>query len=167
MKHARIVDNVAVEVLDGEPQSFFHPALAAQFVPVPHIVVVGSQRVGSVWYAPPSTQPVAVAPSRVPLQVAIIDLLREFTSTELLAYLQADALARALTPTDLAAAAGGDIDLQMLASFRIWLMMYDALRLGVIEINHPETAQVLQLLVYMGVLEAHRPAELVAALTPA
>lgn len=166
MKHARILDDVAVEVLDGEPQGFLHPALAALFVPVPQTVVVGSYRVGNIWYAPPSSPPVTPPPWKA-IQVAIIDMLRAFTSTELIAYIETEAAARGMTPADRQAAAEGDIALQMLLSFRIWLLMYDALRLGLIEINHPETAQVLQLLAYMDVLEPHRPAEVIAALTPA
>ena len=59
MKHARIIDDVAIEVIDGEPHGIRHPDLAALYEPVPQKVVVGARRVGGVWQLPPAPEPPA------------------------------------------------------------------------------------------------------------
>ncbi|MDP3638686.1 MAG: hypothetical protein Q8R51_14995, partial [Azonexus sp.] len=40
-KQARIVDDVAVDVVTGNPTEMFHPDIAAQFEPVPDNVETG------------------------------------------------------------------------------------------------------------------------------
>lgn len=55
MKHARIVNDVAVEVIDGEPEGRYHPDLAALFEPVPEHVVADARRSAGVWILPTPT----------------------------------------------------------------------------------------------------------------
>ena len=60
-KKARIINDVAVDVIAGNPADFFHPDIASQFVSVPDDVQAGSRRVGLVWNDPE----VVVAPENV------------------------------------------------------------------------------------------------------
>ena len=81
MKFARIIDFVAVDVVEDDPVSRFHPDLAAEFVGVPAEVIAGSRMIDGQWIAP---DPVAPAPAPADLgQMAIIDFLRLFTNAEL------------------------------------------------------------------------------------
>jgi len=48
MKHARILNNVAVDVVDGDPSAMFAPDVAEVFVPVPDEVVHGSVRLATI-----------------------------------------------------------------------------------------------------------------------
>ena len=48
MKHARILNNVAVDVVDGDPSAMFAPDVAEGFVPVPDEVVHGSVRLATI-----------------------------------------------------------------------------------------------------------------------
>lgn len=162
MKFARVVDEVAVEVTDEDPAGRFHPLLAEQFEAVPDVVEAGWVRSGGEWQAGEALE----EPSEpyVPVQLAIIDLLRRFTHTELTLYLAKEAQARALTPADYAAAAGGDAELQLLVGFRLFLTFFDSLRTGVIEINHPQTVDGLSLLVPLGVISPERLPEILSTL---
>lgn len=51
-KHARIIDDVAVDVVDGDPTTFFTADLAAEFVPVPDNIVPGWRLDDGTWTAP-------------------------------------------------------------------------------------------------------------------
>lgn len=51
-KHARIIDDVAVDVVDGDPTTFFTANLAAEFVPVPENIVPGWRLNDGTWTAP-------------------------------------------------------------------------------------------------------------------
>lgn len=164
MSHARIVENVAVEIYSGDPNTRFHPDLAASFTPVAGTVVVGSRFQNGVWIGPEAVEP--PEPVRVPVQLAIIDFLRLFTTTELAGFNAVKKACAALAPADYVAAAGGDQAKAALVGFEVFLTFYDALRAGLIELNHPETIQGLGLLVPLGVLSADRLAEVLAGETP-
>lgn len=59
---ARVVGNVAVDV-STDPEKMFHPTIAAEFVPVPDIVVVGwIKKNDNSWSAPASSQQPAAEP---------------------------------------------------------------------------------------------------------
>lgn len=60
MKKARVVNNIAYDVIDGDVNDFFHPTIAAQFVDVPDEVENGWEFDGTDWNAPnvqPPLQP--------------------------------------------------------------------------------------------------------------
>ncbi|WP_293006922.1 hypothetical protein [Nitrosomonas sp.] len=50
-KFARLVNNVAVDVVDGDPAEYFHPDIAAQFEEVPNTVEAGWVFDDDVWSA--------------------------------------------------------------------------------------------------------------------
>ena len=54
-----------------------------------------------------------------------------------------------------------------LVGFEVGLTHYDALRAGLIELDHPETIQWLSLLVPLGVLTEERLAQVLAGQAPA
>lgn len=164
MKHARIVAGVAVDVVDADPADLFHPLIAAEFVQVPDEVVPGSALVNGVWIAPPEVE--EPAPVRVPVQMAVIDFLRLFTTDELAGFNALRKACAALGPADYQAAAEGDQAKQALVGYEVFLTYYDALRAGLIELNHPETIQGLSLLVPLGVLSAARLAQVLAGDRP-
>jgi hypothetical protein len=58
-KHALVVNNVAVNVITGDPAEFFPPPMAEQLELVPDEVDIGWQRDQDtgVWSAPPSKEP--------------------------------------------------------------------------------------------------------------
>lgn len=165
MKFARIIDGVAADVVDGDPVDLFHPLIAAEFVQVPDEVVPGSNLVDGVWTAPPAAE--EPEPARIPVQMAVIDFLRLFEGPELDAFNALEAQCNALQPADYAAAAGGDQDKMALVGFKRFLTFYDALRAGLIELNHPDTIQGLSLLVPLGVLTPARLAKVLAGERPA
>lgn len=160
MKFARIVDGVAADVVDADPADLFHPLIAAEFVQVPDEVVAGSALVDGVWIAPPAAE--EPEPARVPVQMAVIDFLRLFTTDELAGFNALRKTCQALQPADYAAAAAGDQVKAALVGFEVFLTFYDALRAGLIELNHSETVQGLSLLVPLGVLTAPRLAQVLA-----
>lgn len=57
-KQARIVDDVAVDVVTGDPAEMFHPDIAAQFEPIPDNVETGWRRdpQTGIWSAPEVAQ---------------------------------------------------------------------------------------------------------------
>ena len=61
MKYARIENHLAVEVIDRNPQGFYHPLVAGQFEPVPDEAQVGAQRIDGVWINPPEPEPLTDA----------------------------------------------------------------------------------------------------------
>lgn len=82
MKQARIVNDVAVDVVAGDPTEFFHPDLASQFEPVPADVESGwSRDQAGKWTAPspiePLVEPVATAPKVSPVEFKLL-----FTAAE-------------------------------------------------------------------------------------
>ena len=77
-KQARIVDNVAVDVVAGNPADFFHPSIAVEFGPVPGEVEPGWQRnpdTGA-WSAPTlvdlQPEPTAEAPKVSPVEFKLL-----------------------------------------------------------------------------------------------
>lgn len=160
MQFARIIDGVAVDVLDADPADRFHPDIAAQFVEVPADVVEGSRLVDDVWIAPVPVDP-EPAPA-APIQMAIIDFLRLFTNGEMAGFNALRKTAAALAPADY-----GDPTKAALIGFEVGLTHYDALRAGLIELDHPETIQWLSLLVPLGVLTQERLAQVLAGRFPA
>lgn len=164
MKFARIIENVAVDVVDADPADLFHPLIAAEFVQVPDEVVPGSILVDGAWTAPPAIE--EPAPVRVPVQMAVIDFLRLFTTDELAGFNALRKACQALAPADYLAAAEGDQQKAALVGFEVFLTFYDALRAGLIELNHPETIQGLSLLVPLDVLTPARLAQVLAGERP-
>lgn len=164
MKFARIIDGVAADVVDADPTELFHPLIAAEFVQVPDEVVTGSALVDGVWIAPPAAE--EPEPVRVPVQMAVIDFLRLFNTDELAGFNALRKASQALTPADYQAAAEGDQAKAALVGFEVFLTFYDALRAGLIELNHPETIQGLSLLVPLGVLTPARLAQVLAGERP-
>lgn len=160
MKFARILNNVAVDVIDHDPAEAFHPDLAAEFAPVPAEVVAGSRLVDDAWIAPdPVTTPPAPAQ---PIQMAIIDFLRLFTQAEMAGFNALRKTVAALLPADY-----NDPSKVALIGFEVGLTHYEALRAGLIELDHPETIQWLSLLVPLGVLTEARLDEVLAGQAPA
>lgn len=160
MKFARIIDDVAVDVTDADPAERFHPELAVQFVAVPAEVVQGSRMEGGNWVAP---DPVAPTPEpAAPIQMAIIDFLRLFTQAEMAGFNALRKTVAALAPADY-----GDPTKAALVGFEVGLTHYDALRAGLIELDHPETIQWLSLLVPLGVLTEARLAQVLTGQAPA
>lgn len=160
MKFARIIDAVAIDVLDADPADRFHPTIAAEFVEVPAEVVEGSRLVGGDWIAP---EPEAPTPEpAAPIQMAIIDFLRLFTQAELAGFNALRKTVAALAPADY-----GDPTKAALVGFEVGLTHYDALRAGLIELDHPETIQWLSLLVPLGVLSEARLAQVLTGQVPA
>lgn len=87
---ARIVDGVAIDVSD-DPESHFHPDIAAEFEEVPDTVQHGWRLIGDEWEAPEVIEaPVAVIE---PKEVDPITFKLLFTSAERIA-------AKALRATD-------------------------------------------------------------------
>lgn len=68
MKWARIIDSVAVEVIDFDPNGRFHPAVAAMFIDVPDHVVAGARLTNGEWINPPP--PPAPTPEMIAEQQA-------------------------------------------------------------------------------------------------
>ena len=77
-KQARIVDNVAVDFVAGNPADFFHPSIAAEFGQVPDEVEPGWRRdpVTGSWSAPaqvePQTEPATDAPKVSPVEFKLL-----------------------------------------------------------------------------------------------
>lgn len=92
-----------------------------------------------------------------PLQMAIIDFLRLFTNAELAGFNALRKTVAALAPADYS-----DPDKAALVGFEVGLTHYDALRAGLIELDHPETIQWLSLLVPLGVLTQERLGQVLA-----
>ena len=77
--HARVINNVAVDVCT-DPANSFHPDIAAQFEPVPDEVQAGWVRTDGQWAAPapaPQPEPVPTYPKVTPVQFKLL-----FTSPE-------------------------------------------------------------------------------------
>lgn len=79
MKYARILNNIAQEIIDFDPAGRFHPDVAALFEPVPDEVNQGATLANGVWtpyVAPPVPDPVPQpAPEPVPDPAAwLIDI---------------------------------------------------------------------------------------------
>ena len=160
MTFARIINDVAVDVTTADPAERYHPLLAVEFVEVPADVAVGSRLVDGVWIAPVPVEPEPEPPA--PIQMAIIDFLRLFTQAELAGFNALRKAVAALAPADY-----GDPTKAALVGFEVGLTHYDALRAGLIELDHPETIQWLSLLVPLGVLTEERLAQVLAGQAPA
>jgi hypothetical protein len=92
-KYARVVDDVAVDVVSGNPTGRYHPTIAAQFKTVPNSVLVGSRLVNGAWQAPAAPQP-EPEPEARPLaltHIAFIRLAREAGGLTPESYLAAEA----------------------------------------------------------------------------
>lgn len=83
MKHARIINNIAVDVVTDNPNDLFHPTVAMQFVEVPDFVENGWTFDGADWSAPPAVSP--VTPSNIPPIVSVPTFKLLFTSAERIA----------------------------------------------------------------------------------
>jgi|GEM_PF-1001597 len=162
MKYARIINDQAVDVVDGDPTEFFHPDLAVDFIGVPDEVVAGSRMEEGQWIAPDAPPP---APVPV-IQMAIIDFLRLFEGEELDGFNALEAQCKALTQVDYDAAREGDQGKMAVVGFKRFLTFYNALRAGLIELNHAETVQGLSLLVPLGVLTPARLARVLSGKPP-
>lgn len=159
MNYARIVNDVAVDVTATDPATLFHATVAAEFEVVPDEVGLGSRRVAGVWIA---ADPDPVPPAQPqPIQMAIIDFLRLFTQPELAGFNALRKTVAALDPADY-----GDPTKATLVGFEVGLTHYDALRAGLIELDHPETVQWLSLLVPLGVLTEARLDKVLAGQAP-
>lgn len=159
MKYARIINDTAVDVVDTDPATIYHQSIAAEFTQVPNEVVEGSTLIDDAWIAP-----VAVAPPATPVppkQMAIIDFLRLFTQAEMVGFNSLRKQVAALAPDDYTSP-----DKAALVGFEVGLTHYEALRAGLIELDHPETVQWLSLLVPLGVLGAERLAMVLAGQAP-
>lgn len=108
----------------------------------------------------------APAAPRPPVQLALIDFLRLFTGDEIDRFNAREAEAKALAASVYEAAAAGDPAARLMVGFRRGLTHYDALRAGLIELDHPDTVAWLQLLVPLGVLTAPRLAQVLAGERP-
>lgn len=159
MKYARVINDIAVDVVTTDPFEIYHPTLATEFIQVASHVLPGSKLVENVWLAPeivPET-PLIGTPS----QMAIIDFLRLFTQAELVGFNTLRKQVAALGPDDYT-----DPDKALLVGFEVGLTHYDALRAGLIELDHPETVQWLSLLVPLGVLTEARLPQVLAGQAP-
>lgn len=160
MNYARIIQGVAVDVINGDPAERFHPQIAAQFSAIPDDVVAGSRLIDGEWVAP---EPAVTTPAPpAPIQMAIIDFLRLFTQAEMAGFNALRKTVAALAPEDY-----GDPTKAALVGFEVGLTHYDALRAGLIELDHPETIQWLSLLVPLGVLTEERLAQVLTGQAPA
>jgi hypothetical protein len=162
MKFARIIDRVAVDVVEGLPADLFHPVIAVDFVEVPVAVVVGSLLIDGDWIAPDAPPPV---PEPM-IQMAIIDFLRLFEGPELDGFNALEAQCNGLAQADYDAAREGDQAKMALVGFKRFLTFYNALRAGLIELNHAETIQGLSILVPLGVLTPARLARVLSGRPP-
>lgn len=62
MKYARIINNIAVDVRENHPESFFTPEIVAEFVEVPDEIEDQWILVDDTWTAPIIPEPIAIAP---------------------------------------------------------------------------------------------------------
>lgn len=82
---ARIVDNTAIEVTTLNPDTSFHPSLAAQFQAVPDGTLAGATRNGTGWTNPtPAPEPGPVVALRR-TKVSRVEFKQLLTSTERIA----------------------------------------------------------------------------------
>lgn len=79
-KFARLVNNVAVDVVDGDPAEYFHPDIAAQFEQVPNNVEAGWLFADDVWSAGESSN--GSAEAEIPPTIGVIKFKLLFTSPE-------------------------------------------------------------------------------------
>ena len=82
-KNARLINDVAIDVVIGNPTDFFHPDIASQFVAVPDSVQAGSRRVGQAWNDPESV--VAPQPPIALIIVSPVEFKLLFTPAERMA----------------------------------------------------------------------------------
>ena len=79
--YARIINNVAVDVVTADPATLFYPTIAAEFVIVPDGTVQGSTESGGVW-TPPAPRP---APAATYKPLAPMQFYLAFTPAERIA----------------------------------------------------------------------------------
>lgn len=79
MKHARIIKNIAQEVIDFDPVGRFHPDVAALFEPVPDEVNQGAVLQSGVWTLYVAPEPVVVEPIRM---ISTDDVRKSLTLSE-------------------------------------------------------------------------------------
>lgn len=145
-KHARIIEDVAVDVITTDPAETFHPDIAAEFVDVPDEVEVGWRLEDGEWQAPGSSEPeepVAPEPKRV-LQVSPPTFLLLFTSQERIA---------------IRAARKGD-NAMVAAVLDDWFSIIEDPRLQYVDLALPATQAGIDFLVPVGLLSAERAAEI-------
>jgi hypothetical protein len=83
MNFARIINDVAVDV-SADPESSFHPTIAAEFTQVPDAVQPGWKLVNGTWAAP-SDQSAPEPPAPTPPKVSPVEFMLLFTSPERIA----------------------------------------------------------------------------------
>lgn len=151
-KYARIIDNVAVDVVAGDPAALYHPAVAGQFVPVPAEVVSGwvCDPQSGEWSAPEQPQePAPPATRRLQVSPPTFKLL--FTSPERIAIRTARAYA------------GDDpAQLQVKAVLDDWFEIVDDPRLTFVDLALPATIAGVQFLVTLGILTQARCDEILS-----
>ena len=141
---ARIIDDVAIDVTDGDPALIYGPELAGQFEAVPDEVRPQWRRDGETWSPPPEPAPAASAPARL-LQVSPPAFKLLFTSAERLAIRAARAYAGADEQALTAKAVIDD-----------WFDIVDDPRLTVVDLALPATVAGLEFLVALGILTQER-----------
>lgn len=155
MKYARIVADVAVEVVTADPHTLFTTEIADLFVEVPNSCVYMATRQGSAWIAPPEPEvagPAEPAPPLAPgriLQVSPPTFLLLFTSPERIGI----RAARNYVGAD----AGANMVKAVLDD---WFSIIDDPRLQYVDLALPATQQGIDFLVTVGLLTAPRAAEI-------
>ena len=83
MKKARVINNVAVDVVTGDPAEFFHPNIATQFELVPDEVEAGWLRDAATgaWLAPEPVELKPETPAAFP-KVSPVEFKLLFTAQE-------------------------------------------------------------------------------------
>lgn len=79
MKHARIINNIAQEVIDFDPAGRFHPDVAALFEPVPDEVNQGATLQNGIWTPYVAPELVIVEPIRM---IGTDDVRKSLTLSE-------------------------------------------------------------------------------------
>jgi hypothetical protein len=163
MKYARIIDDVAVDVVSGDPAEFFHPDIAGQFVSVHDEVVPGSRRNGSTWTAPPEAGPVGPVEPPGPQHRTLVTRTEYYglfsPVEEAMIRLTA---AEPVTIAAIGAATGAEKQrLVGIASLAVMLSRTDALGpAGTIDLANHQVQQGLDLLAGLGLLTTERAAEI-------
>lgn len=155
MKYARIVDDVAVEVVTANPHALFTTEIADLFVEVSDDCVYMATRQEGAWVAPPEPEAAEPAepaeppaPPRI-LQVSPPTFLLLFTSQERIAIRAARGYS------------GADANANMVkAVLDDWFAIIEDPRLQYVDLALPATQQGIDFLVTAGLLTEQRAEEI-------